>query len=203
MIPLGVYLVGIAVIAFGVLGFFRGWRREAWLLGGLVLGWSLVLLAGRSLLDAVNRGHLMTNFALEGGFDPGTDASVLLVRLRDHPLISPSSPDLLLLCVLALIAVGSYLLGNRMASGPESVTAQALGVPIGLANGYLIVYALLRFAGPALLGDSVAPTARTVGQAVIPMLLLGAAAVCLLILQRLRLLPSSARAGQPARSRRQ
>lgn len=203
MIPVGVYLVGLAVVVFGVLGFFRGWRREIWLLGGLVFGWSLVLLAGRTLVDAVNRAHLMIAFALDGGFDSRVDATVVLDRLRDRPLVSPSQPDLLLLGVLALIAIAGYALGRRIASGPESLSAQMLAVPLGLANGYLIVYALLRFAGPAVLGASVNATARTVGQAIIPTLLVGAAAVCLLILQRLRLFSGFARPGQTARARRQ
>ncbi len=203
MISLGVYLVGVAVAVFGVLGFFRGWRREIWLLGGLVLGWSLVLLAGQSLADAVNRAYLMVAFALKGGFDSRVDPTILLDRLRSQPLVSLSHPDMLLLGVLALFGIVGYVLPNRLASGPESLTAQLYSIPLGLANGYLIVYGLLRFAGPAVLGASVNATVRTVGQAIIPTLLVGAAVVCLLILQRLHLFSGFSRPRQPVRARRQ
>ena len=203
MIQPGVYLVGVAVVAFGVLGFFRGWRREIWPLGGLVIGWTVCLLAGRSLVDVVNRAYLMLAFTLGGGFDSRVDATVLLDQLRGRPLVSPSQPDLLLLCALGLIAVAAYALGSRYASGPESFSAQVYAVPLGLANGYLIVYGLLRFAGPTILGASVNATTRTVGQAIIPTLLVGAAAVCLLILQRLHLFSGFGGPRQSARARRQ
>ena len=46
--------------------------------------------------------------------------------------MNPSDPDLLLLCALALIAIAGYALGSRMASGPDSFSAQMLAVPLGL-----------------------------------------------------------------------
>jgi hypothetical protein len=202
MIPLGVYLVGAVVAAFGAIGFFRGWRRETWVLGGLVFGWGVVLLAGRGLVVAVNRVHLMLAFAAGGGFEPSVDATVLLDQLRARPLVSAAQPDVLYLAVLAATAAFAYVLSARAAPEPSTITSQLLGAPVGLANGYLLVYALIRFAGPALLGESVNPLARSVGQLVVPTLLVGGAAVVLLVLQRLRLQLGLAGSRQAGRSRR-
>jgi hypothetical protein len=202
MFPYGMYIVGVCIAAVGVVGFLRGWRREVWVLGGLVLGWGLILLAGGWLVSAVNQAYLVATFTLVGGFDSKVDATVLLDQLRAHPLLGPGEPSLFFALVLALIVVIAYRLSYRNAPAPASFPAQVFGVPLGLANGYLLVYALVRYVGPTLFGQSIDSIARALGQLVVPMLIVGASIVALLVLQSFRFLLGANGGGRAARPRR-
>jgi hypothetical protein len=196
MIEYAVYLVGAIVVVFGVVGYLRGWRREAVALAGLVVGWALVIFAGQILVTFVDRAYLMIRYTFSGGFDVG-DSDALLRSLRAHPLVDPGNPYPLYAAVFAIILVGVYYVGSRAAAGPGDFVAKMLGVPIGLLNGYLLSYALLQYAAPAAFGRSLEPTAAIVGRYHTPVLALSAGLVAVALIV---VLQSRGRGGSSRRS---
>ena len=194
------YVVGVVIVAFGVVGFVRGWLREMIALAGLVLGWAAVLLGGQLLVLVVDRAYLMVVSTARGLFD-SPDPAGILRPLRANPLVDPAHPDPLYAMIFALIVVGVYFAGARSAPGPDGLLAQILGVPVGLMNGYLLAYALLRYAAPVVFGDDLAATARLVGQYVTPVLAVGAVVVAGLALATLRGKGRGIRLGRGARAR--
>lgn len=200
MNAVGLYVVGVVILLFGVIGFARGWFREVAALAGLVLGWMLVLLGGRLLVALVDRVYLMVAYTARGGFD-AADPGALLRQLRDNPLVDPAHPDPLYAIVFALVVIAAYGGGTRYAPAPESVAAQLLGVPIGLMNGYLLAYALLRYVGPVAVGDDLIPLTNLVGRYVTPVLAVGSAVVAGLALALLRGRTRGARVARSLRAR--
>jgi len=200
MSSIALYVVGVVIVAFGIVGFVRGWLREMIALAGLVLGWAVVLLGGQLLVLVVDRAYLMVVSTARGLFD-SPDPGGILRPLRASPLVDPAHPDPLYAMVFALVVVGVYLVGARSAPGPDGLPAQILGVPVGLMNGYLLAYALLRYAAPVVVGNDLAATARLIGQYVTPVLGVGAVVVAGLALAALRGKGRGIRLGRGARAR--
>ncbi len=200
MVDFGVYAVGVVILAFGVVGYIRGWVREVVSLAGLVFGWAVVLLAGQVLVLVVDRAYLVVVSTARGVFD-SPDPGGILRPLRASPLVDPAHPDPLYAVVFALLVIAVYGLGTNSVPGPSGLRSQLLGIPVGLMNGYLLAYALLRFVAPTLVGDDLAATTRLVGQYVTPALGLGTAVVAGLVLASVRGKGGRARVGRPARAR--
>jgi hypothetical protein len=176
MSAFGPYIVGVVVAVFMVIGFIRGWYREVIALAGLVVGWAIVLFGGQVLVLLVDRAYLMLASTVRGLFD-SPDPGAILRQLRANPLVDPAHPDPLYAVVFALVVVGIYVGGTRYAPGPDGLPAKLLGVPVGLMNGYLVAYALLRFAAPVAFRGELAGTTGLIGQYVNSVLVLGVAVV--------------------------
>lgn len=192
-----VYAVGALAAVFGILGYLRGWRREAIALAGLLVAWGLVVFAGRPMVWLVDRVWLVLGFAFGGGFDTA-DANGLLRDLRAHPLVDPTHPYPLYAVVFVALTIGAYYLGARYAS-PGDVVAGIIGALVGLLNGYLISCALLSYVAPAFFGRDLSAAAAVVGRYSTPALVLGAGVVAVALIAVLRGRGSSSR--RPARAR--
>jgi hypothetical protein len=191
------YVAGVLVVVFGVLGYTRGWRREVFTLGGLLVGWALVVFAGRPLIWFVDRCWLVLGFATGGGFDT-TDANGLLRDLRAHPLIDPANPYMLYAATFVVVLGGAYFLSTRVA-GSGGILSDLLGALIGLLNGYLVACALLVYVAPAFVGRELASTTALVGRYSTPALALGAGVVAMALIVVLR--GRGAGSGRPTRAR--
>lgn len=170
------YATAAVVLGFGGLGFARGLRREVGALASLVVGWALILALGPLLVTAVNRVYLIAAYTARGGFDADNPATVLR-SLQSHPLVDPASPATLYTILFAVALLAAYGLGSRLLPGADSRLSRLLGLAVGLMNGYLVAYALLRYAAPAPLGTTLGGTTELVGQYAVPVLVAGAAIV--------------------------
>lgn len=197
MSAIGLYAVGVVIVVFGVVGFVRGWYRETLALAGLVVGWTLVLLGGKVLVTLVDRAYLMIAYAVRGGFDT-SDPGGLLRQLRANPLVDPAHPEPLYAVVFAVVVVLAYGAGTRYGAAADGLHSQLLGVPVGLLNGYLLSYALLKYAAPAAIGEGLVSTADLVGRYVTLVLAAGAVVSIGLVATMLR----GRGRGRPARSAR-
>lgn len=142
------YLVVVAVVVFAILGFQRGWLREISSLAGLLVAWLAVLALGEAFVAFANRLFLMTRFTIAGGYD-SSSPGVILDALRREPLIDPRHPDVILGILFVALALGSFLVASRIAPTASAASARALGMLVGVANGYLVSYLALRFLIPA------------------------------------------------------
>jgi hypothetical protein len=142
------YVVIVAVVLFAILGFQRGWLRETASLAGLLVAWLAVLTLGETFVAFANRLFLMTRFTLAGGYD-SLSPGVILDSLRREPLIDPRHPDVILGILFLALAVGSFVVVSRIAPEASAASARALGLLVGVANGYLVSYLALRFLVPA------------------------------------------------------
>jgi hypothetical protein len=142
------YLVVVGIVLFALLGFQRGWLREIATLGGLLLAWLIVLALGGAFVAGLNRVYLMARFTIEGGFDLSSPGS-LLDALRRAPLLDPRRPDIVLGILFVALATGAFLAAVRFAPPASAASARALGLLVGMANGYLVCYLAIRFLVPA------------------------------------------------------
>jgi hypothetical protein len=122
--------IAVALLAFGTLGFRRGWVRELATLGGVLLGWVIVAALGLTLVDWANRLVLIARFTWAGGFDLA-DPSGLLRALRAEPAIDPWRPELFLLVVFALGVAAAYVAGGKLATRPGGTPDAVLGALAG------------------------------------------------------------------------
>jgi hypothetical protein len=167
--------IALALLAFGTLGFRRGWVRELATLGGLLLSWLIVVALGLTLVDWANKVVLIARFTWDGGFEVA-DPTGLLRTLRAEPAIDPWQPELFLLVVFALGVIGAYYAGGRLAAGPGATSDAVLGALGGALNGYVLAYVVLSYLGvgqrlPAPVGlaatDAVGPHLTTVAIVVV------------------------------------
>jgi hypothetical protein len=142
------YVVVLAIVAFAILGVLRGWLREIAALGGLLLAWLAVLAAGGALVAGMNHLWLMVSFTLAGGFD-STSPGTVLDSLRRAPLVDPRHPDVVLGVAFIGLAAVAFVAASRYAPPATAISARALGLLVGIANGYLLSYLCLRFLAPA------------------------------------------------------
>ena len=138
--------IALALLAFGTLGFRRGWVRELATLGGVLLSWLIVVALGLTLVDWANRLVLIVRFTWDGGFDLA-DPTGLLRTLRAAPAIDPWRPEVFLLVVFAIGVVAAYYLGGRFAAGPGATSDAVLGTLAGALNGYVLAYVVLSYLG--------------------------------------------------------
>jgi hypothetical protein len=141
--------IALALLAFGALGFRRGWVRELTTLGILLGVWLIVFTLGSGVAGALNRVALIAAFTWEGGFD-AVDPAALLRSLRAAPAIDPTHPDALGLLLFCLGAFGAYLGGHRMAAVVRSGSDAVLGAMAGAVNGYVLSFVALGYLQSAL-----------------------------------------------------
>ena len=130
----------IAIVAFGVIGFIRGWRRElislAFILGGILF----LFLGGGTALAHFVFVRVPVIFQEVLTPNPGTTPRVPA---------EPSSTNVFLTIIIFLvvmIALG-YLVGNRVFPRPTAPADRILGVIPGLVVGYaLMTYITYLFA---------------------------------------------------------
>ncbi len=142
------YLLVGALVAFGFVGYLRGWLREVASLAGLLVSWLIVSQLGGVALEFVNRLQLIALFILRDGYDAASPAAVI-AEIRRFPLVEPRRPDVFLGVLFGALALVTYLAATRYVRGESSPSARALGVLVGLANGYVLTYLGLRFIAPA------------------------------------------------------
>jgi hypothetical protein len=167
--------IALALLAFGTLGFRRGWVRELATLGGVLLSWLLVVALGLTFVDWANRLVLIARFTWDGGFDLA-DPTGLLRTLRAEPAIDPWRPELFLLVVFAIGLIGAYYAAGRLAAAAGTTSDAVLGALAGALNGYVLSYVVLSYLGvgqrlPAPIGsaatDVVGPHLTTVAIVVV------------------------------------
>ncbi|HLH72712.1 MAG TPA: CvpA family protein [Chloroflexota bacterium] len=146
----------LAILFFGIVGFWRGWLREVGALAGLLLSWLIVTALKGALVRLVNRLALIVVFTAKDGFDvaqPGT----LIAQLKGEPLIDPAHTLAFAGVVVAVLALISYFASQRLVARPANASAQVLGALVGLVNGYLLAYLGFRYLAPgaALPGPTV------------------------------------------------
>lgn len=141
------YVVLAIVIGGAAVGFHRGWLREIATLGGLLVAWLCVTTLGGTLVGSVNRIYLIVRFTIDGGFDSPIPA-VMLDVIRKAPLVDPRHAQFFLGIVFVLLAIGAFALASRFAPPSAAASGRALGVLVGLVNGYLVAYLGLRYLAP-------------------------------------------------------
>ena len=141
------YVVLSVLVVGAAIGFQRGWLREIATLGGLLVAWLGVSALGGNLVGVVNRADLIVRFTVNGGFD-STSPGGMLDLLKKAPVVDPHHADTFLGIVVVLVAVASYVAASRYAPPPIAASGRALGVLVGLINGYLLAYLGLRYLAP-------------------------------------------------------
>src|ERR1700682_2709756 len=121
----------IAIIAFGVIGFWRGWRREVISLAFALTGVLFLLLNGGNALAQLV--FVKTPIIIHDIFSTG------------GPAPATTKPDSSALLLVTLITFGgidllAYYIGNRAFPGKNPPTGERLlGVLPGLVTGYFLI----------------------------------------------------------------
>jgi len=119
-----------AIVAFGVIGFWRGWRREVISLAFALTGVLFLLLNGGDALAQL--AFVKTPIVIHDIFSSG-------------PMTTPSKPDptavlIVTLITFVVIVVTGYIIGNRAFPGKTLTPAERLlGVLPGLVTGYFLI----------------------------------------------------------------
>ncbi len=119
-----------AIVAFGVIGFWRGWRREVISLAFALTGVLFLLLNGGDALAQLV--FVKTPVVLHYIFSSG-------------PVSTPAKPDAIAVLTVTLITfvvivVVGYIVGNRAFPGKNlSPAERLLGVLPGLVTGYFLI----------------------------------------------------------------
>ena len=134
----------IAIIAFGLIGFFRGWKREVISLAFALTGVLFLLLKGGDGLAQIV--FVKMPLILHDFFGTGSAPS-------NTP---PSQQAVLIVTLIAfvVIVVAGYLIGNRAFPNKTPLTPPELlrGILPGLVTGYfLITYISNTFANSPLI----------------------------------------------------
>lgn len=138
------YVMGLVLLLFGSNGFRRGWVREITALGGIFVSWLFGTVIGPPMSQLINRLHMVASFWTQGGFD-GAHASALVDSLGANPLIGPGAGEIFQSALFLGLSVASLLASKKIAPPPNTRRARALGGVVGVANGYLLQYVLLKF----------------------------------------------------------
>jgi hypothetical protein len=159
----------IAMIAFGVVGFIRGWRREVISLAFALTGVLFLLLKGGDALAQLV--FLKTPVIIHDIFGSGP-----------APSTSPPTANQVLIVSLVtfvIIVVVGYIVGNRAFPGKNLTPAERLlGVLPGLVTGYfLITYISNIFANSPLITVGVGTPAQNLVTSSVPVLILVAIVV--------------------------
>ncbi len=127
----------IAIVAFGLIGFIRGWRREVISLAFALTGVLFLLLNGGGALAQLV--FVKGPIAMHDIFGTGTGAT-------PSP---PSSAAVLIVTLIAFVGIVllGYYIGNRAFPGNTSngtATGRLLGILTGLVTGYFLITYLAR-----------------------------------------------------------
>jgi len=126
----------IAIIAFGLIGFIRGWRREVISLAFALTGVLFLLLNGGNALAQLV--FVKTPIIIHDIFSTG------------GPAPSPSTPSPTAVLTVTLIGfvtivVLGYIIGNRAFPGKNLTPAdRLLGILPGLVTGYFLITYIAR-----------------------------------------------------------
>ena len=133
----------IAIVGFGVIGFWRGWRREVISLAFALTGVLFLLLNGGDALAQLV--FVKTPVIIHDIFSSGP-ASV-------PPKPTPIQVLIVTLITFVVIVVAGYIIGNRAFPNKNLTPAERLlGVLPGLVTGYfLITYISNTFANNPLI----------------------------------------------------
>ncbi len=142
----GLIILSLFLLAFGYLGWKRGFRRELATLLFIVLGYRLWTTSwGDALVSRVNQSWFMVQIALKAKFDMTKMMELASQTKKVEPLISKDAQNAFLFFVfLALVFLG-YAIGHlgcclgsllrKVLGGPPSL----IGALLGMLNGYLLV----------------------------------------------------------------
>jgi hypothetical protein len=166
--PQQCFIIGIA--AFGLIGFWRGWRREVISLAFALTGVLFLLLNGGQAL-----------------------AELVFVKLpiifhdliSSSPMSTPPKPSASAVLIVTLVSfvvivVAGYLIGNRAFPGGKNLQPadRLLGILPGLITGYfLITYISNTFANSHLITVGVNTPTETVITNYVPILIIVAIVV--------------------------
>ena len=160
----------VAIVGFGVIGFWRGWRREVISLAFALTGVLFLLLNGG---DAVAQlVFVKTPTILHYIFSSGP-----------APVSPPPSPTAVLIVTLitfVVIVVVGYIIGNRAFPGGKNLQPadRLLGVLPGLVTGYfLITYIANIFAKSPLITVGFGTPSQNVVTNSVPLLIIVAIVV--------------------------
>jgi ABC-type anion transport system duplicated permease subunit len=160
-----------SIVAFGVIGFLRGWRREVISLAFALTGVLFLLLNGGDALAQLV--FVKTPVVLRYIFSSG-------------PVSTPARPDAIAVLTVTLIAfvvivVVGYYIGNRAFPGKNLTPAEhLLGVLPGLVTGYfLITYIANIFAKSPLITVGFGTPTQNVVTNYVPLLIIVAIVVVL------------------------
>lgn len=124
----------VAILAFGVLGFWRGWRRELVVLGFALAGVLFLMInGGQGVADFL---FVKTPKILQEIFSSGS--------IKEPPKPSASTVLITTLLTFAAFVAAGYLIGNRAfpSKGGLTPTERFLGVIPGLVTGYFVMFYL-------------------------------------------------------------
>ena len=160
----------IAIVAFGVIGFWRGWRREVISLAFALTGVLFLLLNGGDALAQLVFVKLPIVFHDLVSSSPMTAP----------PAPSPSAVLIVTLVSFVLIVVAGYLIGNRAFPGGKTLQPadRLLGILPGLITGYfLITYISNTFAKSPLITVGLNTPSQNVVTNYVPLLIIVAIVV--------------------------
>ena len=160
----------IAIVAFGLIGFWRGWRREVISLAFALTGVLFLLLNGGDALATLV--FVKTPIIIHDIFSTGS-------------MTTPAKPDasqvlIVTLVTFVLIVVSGYLIGNRAFPGGKNLPPadRLLGVLPGLITGYfLITYIANIFAKSPLITVGFGTPTQNVVTNYVPLLIIVAIVV--------------------------
>lgn len=159
----------IAIVGFGFIGFWRGWRREVISLAFALTGVLFLLLNGGDALAQLV--FVKTPLVIHDIFSSG-------------PMATPSKPDptavlIVTLITFVVIVVIGYIIGNRAFPGKNLTPAERLlGVLPGLVTGYfLITYIANIFSKSPLITVGFGTPTQNVVTNYVPMLIIVAIVV--------------------------
>jgi hypothetical protein len=123
----------VAILAFGVLGFWRGWRRELVVLGFALAGILFLMInGGQGVADFF---FVKTPKILQEIFTSS--------NAKEPPAPSASTVLITTLLTFAAFVAAGYLIGNRAFPGKQlTPTERFLGVIPGLVTGYFVMFYL-------------------------------------------------------------
>lgn len=160
----------IAIVAFGVIGFWRGWRREVISLAFALTGVLFLLLNGGNALAQLFFVKIPIIFH---------------DLISSSPMATPSAPSanavlIVTLVSFVVIVVAGYLIGNKAFTGGKSLQPadRLLGVLPGLITGYfLITYIANTFAKSPLITVGFGTPTQNVITNYVPLLIIVAIVV--------------------------
>jgi len=190
----------VVTIAFAVIGLARGWRREAWTLGALVVVWLLALVANGAVVSLVNGAGRLLGFVLAGGL-AARDSDAIWRDLAARPLVDPARPELLIAALFAVAVVASYIAPAARVGREPRFGDRFVGLAMGCVNGYLVACALLKYGVPTALGTGARVAADLFGRFAALALVVAIAVLAVYAWLNLRhARPSTSRRASPQRA---
>ncbi|MBI4320462.1 MAG: hypothetical protein HY675_18390 [Chloroflexi bacterium] len=139
-----VYFLAVALSAFAVWGYLRGWAREAFTLAGSVTAWMLTITEGKTVLDFVNKLYRAALFLVQGGIEV-QDPGALARRLGGVQLMDLQHDEVPLSVFYGILVIVTYLLVDRYVERKTTIAGHVVGSCLGTLNGYVSTNTLLHW----------------------------------------------------------